>query len=184
MGPVRPTSKSYGVSLVQDVASGDHMPMYLNTVILCKWKVMCIDNFLLWPLQFINGVQWICLGEVMLIACCILVGLFTLQHYGTHRVAFLFAPVVIIWLISIAGIGIYNIIRWNPKIWHAISPYFIYKFFRETGKDGWISLGGILLCMTGMWHSEITGLIREFYMVVNPAYADYPWTLSLFIGSP
>ncbi|RWR86907.1 potassium transporter 4-like protein isoform X3 [Cinnamomum micranthum f. kanehirae] len=114
-------------------------------------------------------------GEVMLIACCILVGLFTLQHYGTHRVAFLFAPVVIIWLISIAGIGIFNIIRWNPKIWHATSPYFIYKFFRETGKDGWISLGGILLCMTGteamfadLGHFNALSIRIAFAFVVYP----------------
>ncbi|KAG5534631.1 hypothetical protein RHGRI_022676 [Rhododendron griersonianum] len=87
--------------------------------------------------------------EVLLIACVILVGLFALQHYGTHRVAFIFAPIVIIWLISIFSIGVYNTIKWNPKIVHAISPYYIVKFFSETGKDGWISLGGILLSITG-----------------------------------
>ncbi|KAK9272065.1 hypothetical protein L1049_002434 [Liquidambar formosana] len=88
-------------------------------------------------------------GEILLLACVILVGLFALQHCGTHRVAFLFAPIVIIWLISIFSIGLYNIIHWNPKIVRAISPYYIIKFFSETGKDGWISLGGILLCITG-----------------------------------
>lgn len=87
--------------------------------------------------------------EVLLLACVILVGLFALQHYGTHRVAFIFAPIVIIWLISIFGIGVYNIIKWNPKIVHALSPYYIVKFFKETGADGWISLGGVLLSITG-----------------------------------
>ncbi|XP_068658697.1 probable potassium transporter 2 [Aristolochia californica] len=88
-------------------------------------------------------------GAVVLLACVVLVGLFALQHCGTHRVAFLFAPIVIIWLISIAAIGIYNIICWNPSIYRALSPYYIYKFFQATGKDGWLSLGGILLCITG-----------------------------------
>ncbi|RDX94287.1 Potassium transporter 4, partial [Mucuna pruriens] len=88
-------------------------------------------------------------GEIVLIACAILVGLFALQHYGTHKVAFVFAPVVIIWLVSIFSIGIYNIIHWNPKIFRALSPYYIIKFFIKTGKEGWISLGGILLCITG-----------------------------------
>ncbi|TKY46240.1 Potassium transporter 4 [Spatholobus suberectus] len=37
-------------------------------------------------------------SEIVLIACVILVCLFALQHYGTHKVAFVFAPVVIIWL--------------------------------------------------------------------------------------
>ncbi|KAK4752034.1 hypothetical protein SAY87_020832 [Trapa incisa] len=88
-------------------------------------------------------------GLVLLISCVILVGLFALQHCGTHRVAFFFAPVVIIWLFSIFSIGLYNTIYWNPEIVRAISPYYIIKFFKETGKDGWISLGGVLLSITG-----------------------------------
>nr|KYP68559.1 Potassium transporter 4 [Cajanus cajan] len=88
-------------------------------------------------------------GELVLLACVILVGLFALQHCGTHKVAFMFAPIVIIWLVSIFSIGLYNIICWNPRIIRAISPYYIIKFFAKTGKEGWISLGGILLCITG-----------------------------------
>ncbi|KAK6160175.1 hypothetical protein DH2020_003556 [Rehmannia glutinosa] len=42
-------------------------------------------------------------------ACIILIALFALQHYGTHRVGFLFAPVVITWLLCISAIGLYNI---------------------------------------------------------------------------
>ncbi|XP_077253397.1 putative potassium transporter 13 [Tasmannia lanceolata] len=83
------------------------------------------------------------------IACVILVGLFALQHYGTHRVGFLFAPILIAWLLCISGMGIYNTIFWNPSVVKALSPYYIYKFFRKAGKDGWRSLGGIVLCITG-----------------------------------
>lgn len=89
-------------------------------------------------------------GELMVLASVILVGLFALQHIGTHKVAFLFAPIVLIWLFSICGIGLYNVIYWNPKIVQAFSPHYIIKYFKQTGKDGWISLGGILLCTTGM----------------------------------
>ncbi|VFR00205.1 unnamed protein product [Cuscuta campestris] len=88
-------------------------------------------------------------GAVLLITCIILVGLFALQHVGTHRVAFLFAPIVAIWLISIFSLGLYNTIVWNPKIVSALSPHYIIKFFRDTGRDGWISLGGVLLSVTG-----------------------------------
>ncbi|XP_073104746.1 potassium transporter 7-like isoform X2 [Elaeis guineensis] len=88
-------------------------------------------------------------AEVVIIACIVLVGLFALQHRGTQRVAFLFAPIVIIWLLCIGVIGLYNIIHWNPTIYRALSPYYIIKFFRRTEKDGWLSLGGVLLCITG-----------------------------------
>lgn len=88
-------------------------------------------------------------GEVVIIACIVLIGLFALQHWGTQRLAFLFAPVVIIWLLCIGVIGLYNTIYWNPRIFVALSPYYVVKYFSHTGKDGWISLGGILLCITG-----------------------------------
>ncbi|KAE8690807.1 Potassium transporter 10 [Hibiscus syriacus] len=83
------------------------------------------------------------------VACIILIGLFALQHYGTHRVGFLFAPVVLLWLLCISAIGLYNIIHWNPHVYQALSPYYMYKFFRKTQRGGWMSLGGILLCITG-----------------------------------
>ncbi|KAH9743067.1 Potassium transporter 4 [Citrus sinensis] len=88
-------------------------------------------------------------GELLILACVILVGLFALQHFGTHKVAVMFAPIIIVWLISIFAVGLYNVIHWNPKVISAISPLYIIKYFRETGKTGWISLGGLLLCITG-----------------------------------
>lgn len=83
-----------------------------------------------------------------LISCVVLVGLFSLQHHGTQRVAFIFAPIVTTWLLCISSIGIYNIFRWNPHIFNALSPVYMSKFFRSTGIDGWISLGGVVLSIT------------------------------------
>lgn len=85
----------------------------------------------------------------MPVACVILIFLFALQHYGTHRVGFLFAPIVITWLLCISAIGAYNIIHWNPHVYRALSPYYMYKFLKKTQRGGWMSLGGILLCITG-----------------------------------
>ncbi|KAF3958225.1 hypothetical protein ACB098_01G148900 [Castanea mollissima] len=86
---------------------------------------------------------------VIVISCVLLVGLFFLQHRGGHKVAFLFPPIMILWLLSLAAVGVYNVIKWNPRVYQALSPYYVYKFFWDTGKDGWISLAGIILCVTG-----------------------------------
>ncbi|KAF7801932.1 potassium transporter 4 [Senna tora] len=86
---------------------------------------------------------------LVLLACFILVGLFALQYAGTHKVAFMFAPIIVIWLSCIFFVGMYNIIRWNPKVVFALSPHYIYKFFNNSGTNGWLSLGGIILCITG-----------------------------------
>ncbi|KAG2613617.1 hypothetical protein PVAP13_4KG369100 [Panicum virgatum] len=103
------------------------------------------------------------------------IGLFALQHCGTHRVGFLFAPILLAWLGCIGGIGIYNIFKWNPSVIRALSPYYIYNFFRKAGQDGWSSLGGIVLCITGaeamfadLGHFSKLSLRLGFTVVVYP----------------
>ncbi|KAK9108012.1 hypothetical protein Syun_024023 [Stephania yunnanensis] len=83
------------------------------------------------------------------VACIVLLCLFALQHYGTHRVGFLFAPIIMTWLLCISAIGVYNIFHWNPHVYQALSPYYMYTFLKKTQRGGWMSLGGILLCITG-----------------------------------
>ncbi|XP_056693626.1 probable potassium transporter 13 isoform X2 [Spinacia oleracea] len=83
------------------------------------------------------------------VACVILMAIFSLQHCGTSKVGFLFAPILVAWLLSVGGVGLYNIVHWNPGVFRALSPYYAYKFFKVTGKVGWSSLGGIVLCVTG-----------------------------------
>ncbi|KAH1198134.1 Potassium transporter 6 [Glycine max] len=82
-------------------------------------------------------------------ACIILIGLFALQRYGTDKVGFLFAPIVCIWLFCISAIGIYNIFYWNPHVYQALSPYYVFQFLKKTRRGGWMALCGILLCITG-----------------------------------
>ncbi|KAJ0042006.1 hypothetical protein Pint_17742 [Pistacia integerrima] len=53
------------------------------------------------------------------------------------------------WLLCIIGVGIYNIFHWNPGVIFAVSPHYIYNIFKKAGKDGWHSLGGIVLCIAG-----------------------------------
>ncbi|KAG0589715.1 hypothetical protein M758_1G039800 [Ceratodon purpureus] len=113
---------------------------------------------------------------VTAVSCIILAGLFALQHVGTRRVAFLFAPIVIAWLFCISSIGIYNIVSYNPRgIWSALSPVYMYKFLKIAGKDGWISLGGIVLCVTGteamfadLGHFNQQSIKLAFTIVVYP----------------
>ncbi|XP_065870575.1 potassium transporter 2 [Euphorbia lathyris] len=113
---------------------------------------------------------------VIPITCFILVCLFALQHYGTHRVGFFFAPIVLTWLLCISGLGLYNIIHWNPKVYQALSPYYMFKFLKKTRKGGWMSLGGILLCITGseamfadLGHFSYAAIQIAFTFLVYPA---------------
>ncbi|WRX12440.1 Potassium transporter - like 4 [Theobroma cacao] len=113
---------------------------------------------------------------VIPITCFILVCLFALQHYGTHRVGFFFAPIVLTWLLCISALGLYNIIHWNPHVYQALSPYYMFKFLKKTRKGGWMSLGGILLCITGseamfadLGHFSYAAIQTAFTFLVYPA---------------
>ncbi|KAL6531146.1 Potassium transporter 2 [Orobanche hederae] len=113
---------------------------------------------------------------VVPITCFILVCLFALQHYGTHRVGFCFAPIVLTWLLCISGLGLYNIFHWNPHVYQALSPSYMIRFLKKTRKSGWMSLGGILLCITGseamfadLGHFSYTAIQIAFTFLVYPA---------------
>ncbi|XP_052201006.1 potassium transporter 10-like isoform X4 [Diospyros lotus] len=87
---------------------------------------------------------------VVLVAVVILVGLFSMQHYGTDKVGWLFAPIVLLWFLLIGSIGIFNIWKYDSSVLRAFSPIHIYRYFRRGGRDGWTSLGGIMLSITAV----------------------------------
>ncbi|KAK7839859.1 potassium transporter 10 [Quercus suber] len=112
---------------------------------------------------------------VVLVAVAILVGLFSMQHYGTDRVGWLFAPVVLIWFFLIGGIGIFNIWRYDSSVLKAFSPVYIYRYFKRGGKDSWTSLGGIMLSITGtealfadLSHFPVASIQIAFTVIVFP----------------
>ncbi|MCO5590960.1 hypothetical protein L7F22_044936 [Adiantum nelumboides] len=120
---------------------------------------------------------------VVLLACVILMGLFALQHYGTRKVGFMFAPIVIAWLFCISSIGVYNIFRWNPGVFRALSPYYMYKYLKKTEIDGWISLGGVLLCITGAeaMYADL-GHFSQCSIKIAFTFAVYPCLIIAYMG--
>ncbi|XP_019426316.1 PREDICTED: potassium transporter 10-like isoform X2 [Lupinus angustifolius] len=115
-------------------------------------------------------------GDVVLVvAVVILVGLFSMQHYGADRVGWLFAPVVLLWFLLIGGIGIFNLWKHGSNVLRAFSPVYIFRYFKRGGKESWTSLGGILLCITGtealfadLGHFPVLSVQIAFTLVVFP----------------
>ncbi|XP_022748754.1 potassium transporter 11-like isoform X3 [Durio zibethinus] len=112
---------------------------------------------------------------VVVVAVVILVGLFSMQHYGTDRVSWLFAPIVLLWFLVIGGIGIFNIWKYDRSVLRAFSPVHIYRYFKRGGRDGWTSLGGIMLSITGtealfadLGHFPVSSVQIAFTVVVFP----------------
>ena len=81
--------------------------------------------------------------------------LFLVQRFGTDKVGYTFAPVILTWFMLIAGIGIYNLTKHDTGVLKAFNPKYIVDYFKRNGKQGWISLGGVILCITGTFTPRI-----------------------------
>ena len=112
---------------------------------------------------------------VVLVAVVILVCLFSMQHYGTDKVGWLFAPIVLLWFLRIGGIGIFNIWQYDSGVLRAFSPVYIYRYFKRGGKNGWTSLGGIMLSITGGFLFCLANILSIFswnHLGTSGLYSD------------
>jgi KUP system potassium uptake protein len=83
------------------------------------------------------------------LSICVLIFLFMVQRFGTDKVGYSFAPIMCLWFTMIGGIGLYNLFKYDPTVVKAINPKYIVEYFIRNKKDAWISLGGVVMCITG-----------------------------------
>ena len=112
---------------------------------------------------------------VVPITVVILVALFVIQKYGTHRIGGLFGPIVIVWFVTIAALGIVWVLR-VPAVMGAIDPRHAVAFFRDNGVTGFKVLGAVFLVVTGgealyadMGHFGRGPIRLAWYALVLPA---------------
>jgi len=82
------------------------------------------------------------------ISAAILIGLFWVQRYGTHRIGSVFGWIMLLWFIAIGAAGVPFILR-HPQILLAASPHHAISFLANHGKLGFLMLGAVVLCITG-----------------------------------
>jgi KUP system potassium uptake protein len=82
------------------------------------------------------------------ITCLILLGLFSLQKHGTGAVGKLFGPVMILWFLTIAVLGVRQIVH-RPDVLLALWPGHAVHFFSVHGWKGIHVLGSVVLAVTG-----------------------------------
>lgn len=112
---------------------------------------------------------------VMPLAVVILIALFTAQRFGTETIGRAFGPVMLLWFLVIATLGVAAIVH-HPGVVVALDPRYAVEFLRHSGSTGFLVLGGVFLCITGgealyadMGHFGRTSIRRSWYMVVLPA---------------
>jgi KUP system potassium uptake protein len=128
---------------------------------------------------------------VVPIAIGILVGLFVIQRRGTAAVGALFGPVVSVYFITLAVLGAISIAR-GPEVVHALNPYWAFRFFLEERFLAFVSLGSVVLAVTGaealyadMGHFGRRPIKTGWIWFVLPALMiNYLGQGSLLIGDP
>ncbi|KAL7143603.1 hypothetical protein ABFS83_08G202800 [Erythranthe nasuta] len=110
------------------------------------------------------------------ISIVVLLFLFWIQRFGTEKVGFLFAPIILVWLCLIGGIGVYNYIKYDPTVIKAWNPKYIIGYFQRNKRQAWTSLGGVALCITGtealfadLGHFSVRSIQISMIAIVYPS---------------
>lgn len=82
------------------------------------------------------------------VAVAILVALFAVQKRGTAAVGRVFGPVMTLWFVTIAVLGVSRIAD-SPKVFKALLPYHAVMFIVDNGVLGFLVLGAVFLVVTG-----------------------------------
>lgn len=86
---------------------------------------------------------------VVPIACLILAILFFFQHHGTHFIARLFGPVMLVWFGVLGGLGLWHVIQ-TPVVLQALNPLLgLGLLFTHPGQVA-LLLGSVVLAVTGV----------------------------------
>ncbi|WP_336298328.1 potassium transporter Kup [Sphingomonas sp. QA11] len=112
---------------------------------------------------------------VMPLAVVILLLLFGVQRFGTARIGRAFGPIMLLWCVVIALLGLTGVIR-QPQVLLAIDPRHAIDFLGHSGTSGFLVLGGAFLCITGgealyadMGHFGKGPIRLSWYAIVLPA---------------
>ena len=112
---------------------------------------------------------------VLPITIAVLGGLFMLQAKGSGKMGKLFAPIMCIWFILLAVLGIVNIIK-VPEVLSAINPIYGIELLAESGWHGFLIMGAVVLTITGaealyadMGHFGLKPIRYAWFGLVFPA---------------
>lgn len=75
--------------------------------------------------------------------------LFLIQKKGTGSVGKLFAPVMLVWFLTLGVLGVRGIID-NPEVLYALNPKWAIAFFAEYQTVSFFALGSVVLAITGV----------------------------------
>jgi len=128
---------------------------------------------------------------ILPIGVVILALLFSVQRFGTHSVGRLFGPVMVIWFVVLAVLGVPHIIE-HPGVLLGLSPTFAVSFLVDHPFTAFIAMGAVVLVITGaealyadMGHFGRRPIRVSWFALVFPALIlNYLGQAALIINDP
>jgi len=112
----------------------------------------------------------------------ILVGLFAIQFHGTATVGKLFGPVMVVYFVVLAALGLVNIAK-APEVLWALSPHHAVAFFLIDPKLAFLALGSVVLAVTGAeaLYADM-GHFGRRAITISWLYIAFPCLLINYLG--
>ncbi|MFM0193052.1 potassium transporter Kup [Paraburkholderia strydomiana] len=128
---------------------------------------------------------------VIPVTLAVLVALYLLQRRGTAGIGKWFGPIVLVWFITLAAMGVANIAK-NPFILIAFNPLHALGFLIHNGWLAFVALGAVVLALTGaealyadMGHFGKKTVRLAWFSIVAPALAlNYLGQGALLLSNP
>ncbi len=121
----------------------------------------------------------------------VLAALYSFQSRGTAGIGKWFGPVMLVWFLVLAAMGVVNIIE-TPQILQALNPIHAFNFMLERGFIAFVALGAVVLAITGaealyadMGHFGKKPIRMAWFLVAFPALTlNYLGQGALLIARP
>ena len=117
-------------------------------------SLLCGEGIITPAISVLGAVEGLEVGSpalahlVVPITVLILFALFMIQRFGTARVGATFGPIMLVWFVTIGVLGFRSIAE-TPSVLMAINPWYAVVFFGHHGLAGFLTLGAVVLCITG-----------------------------------
>ena len=117
--------------------------------------------------------------------------LFAVQRFGTEKVGRLFGPVMVVWFLTLAALGLPHILQYPQALW-ALSPHLAAQFAFAHPLVSFLALGGVVLTITGaealyadMGHFGRPAITTAWFWLVFPSLViNYLGQAELIVKDP
>ncbi|RUW45897.1 potassium transporter Kup [Mesorhizobium sp. M8A.F.Ca.ET.021.01.1.1] len=155
-------------------------PRLILVIGLCGAALFFGDSIITPAISVLSAVEGLTVvtptldAYVVPITLLILAILFSVQRFGTGKVAAVFGPVTALWFLAIGVAGIYHLMD-DLSILLAINPYYAVAYLASTPTAAFVTVGAVFLAVTGaealyvdLGHFGRKPIVLAWFSVVFP----------------